>query len=132
MKKIILAFMLLVSSLFAELTNKYPSVQFLDSKTPIVDIRTEGEWIDTGILKGAVPITFFDERGNYDIPGFLKKLNEKVDTTKPFALICHTGNRASMLAPFLSQELHYNVINLQGGMDYVTRGLHVKTVPYKK
>ena len=132
MKKILLAFMLLATTLFAEVTNKFPSQELIDSKVPIVDIRTVGEWRETGLLKGAIPITFFDERGKYDIPAFLKELNAKVDTTKPFALICHTGSRTSMVAPFLSQELHYKVINLQGGMEYATKGVHLKTYKYMK
>jgi len=124
--------MLLATTLFAEVTNKFPSQELIDSKVPIVDIRTVGEWRETGLLKGAIPITFFDERGKYDIPAFLKELNAKVDTTKPFALICHTGSRTSMVAPFLSQELHYKVINLQGGMEYATKGVHLKTYKYMK
>ena len=132
MKKIFLSLILLSMSLFAEITNEYASQQLVDSKTPIVDIRTKPEWRETGLLKGAIPITFFDERGGYNINAFLKELNEKVDTTKEFAIICHSGSRTSMLAPFLSEKLHYKVINLKGGMDYATRGLHLKTYRYMK
>ena len=132
MKKIFLSLILLSMSLFAELTNEYVSQNIVDSKTPIVDIRTKPEWKETGLLKGAIPITFFDERGGYNIKAFLKELNEKVDTKKPFAIICHSGSRTSMLAPFLSKKLHYNVINLKGGMDYATRKLHLKTYRYMK
>ena len=106
--------------------------ELLDSKIPIVDIRTPAEWKETGLLKGAIPIMFFDQNGKYDIQTFLKELNAKVDTKKEFAIICHTGKRTSMIAPWMSQKLGYKVINLQGGMDYATRGLKLPTVPYKK
>jgi len=132
MKKIILSLMLLTMSLFAELTNQNISQKLIDSKIPIVDIRTPGEWRDTGILPTAIPITFFDEKGNYNVNAFLKELNEKVDTTKKFAIICHSGSRTSMVAPWLSKKLKYNVINLTGGMDYAIRGLHLQTVKYMK
>ena len=132
LKKIFLALILLSASLLAELTNEYISQKLIDSKIPIVDIRTVGEWRESGLLANAIPITFFDERGNYDINAFLTKLNQAVDTKKPFALICHTGSRTSMLAPFLSEKLNYKVINLKGGMDYATRGLHLKTYKYMK
>ena len=132
MKKIILLLTLLSVSLFAELKNAYLSEQILNSKLPIVDVRTPGEWKETGILKGAIPIMFFNEQGKYNVNAFLKELNEKVDTKKPFAIICHTGSRTSMIAPWLSQELHYKVVNLLGGMDYATRTLKIKTVPYKQ
>jgi rhodanese-related sulfurtransferase len=131
-KKIILALMLLSMSLFAQLSNQYLTKELLAKKIPIVDIRTEGEWRETGLLKGAIPITFWDEKGNYDARKFLDELNKKVDTTKPFALICHTGSRTSVVAPWLAKDFGYDVINLQGGMEYATKGLHVKTVPYKQ
>jgi len=118
-------------SLFADLKNEYPTKTLLNSNLPIVDIRTPPEWRETGLLKGAIPIMFFDQRGNYDARGFLKQLNEKVDTKKPFALICHTGSRTSMVAPWLAKEFGYEVINLLGGMEYVTHTLKVKTLPYK-
>ncbi len=131
LKKIILTLLLLSVSLFAELTNQYMTKDFLNKGIPIVDVRTPGEWRETGLLKGAIPIMFFNTKGNYDARKFLEELNKKVDTKKPFALICHTGSRTSMIAPWLSKEFGYKVINLQGGMEYATKGLHIKTIPYK-
>ena len=132
MKKIIILLTLLTVSLFAEITNSYITQEILDSKLPIVDVRTPPEWKETGLLKGAIPIMFFNQQGKYDINAFLKELNTKVDTTKPFAIICHTGSRTSMIAPWMSKELNYKVINLQGGMEYATKGLKMKTYPYTK
>ena len=132
MKNIFFTLLLLSSALFADLKNEFITQKLVDSKTPIVDIRTTGEWKETGLLKNAIPIMFFDERSKYDINAWLKELNAKVDTSKPFALICHTGNRTGMLAPYLSKELGYKVINLKGGMDYAMRGLKMKTYKYIK
>jgi len=131
MKKIIFTLLLLSVSLFAELTNQYITKDFINKNIPIVDVRTPEEWKETGLLKGAIPIMFFDEKGDYDAKHFLEELNKKVDTKKPFALICHSGSRTSMIAPWLSKEFNYKVINLQGGMDYATHRLHIKTVPFK-
>ncbi len=117
MKRLILFIFLLVVSLHAELIKAYPSEELLRKHIPIVDIRTPGEWRQTGIIKGAVPITFFDERGNYDVRKFLKELNKRVDTSKPFAIICHVGNRSAMVSEFLSKQLGYTVIDLVGGME---------------
>ena len=91
----------------------------LDSKIPIVDIRTPGEWRETGLLKGSIPIMFFNERGGYDVQGFLNELNKKVDTKKPFAIICRTASRTKMVGDFLSKQLKYTVIDLSGGIVYV-------------
>jgi len=118
LKKIIFTLLLLISSLYAELTNVYLSQKLLDSKIPIVDIRTPGEWKETGIIKGSIPIMFFNERGDYDINGFLTELNEKVDTTKPFAMICRTGSRTKVITAYFSQKLHYKVTNITGGITF--------------
>lgn len=116
--------------LFAEVTRQYPSSEILDSKIPIVDIRTPGEWRETGILQGAIPIMFFDEQGKYNINNFLAQLNAKVDTKKPFALICRTGSRTKLVSNYLSSELGYTVIDLQGGMIY-TQAQKLPITPYK-
>jgi len=118
LKKIFILTILLASSLFATLSNEYASQKLLDKHIPIVDIRTPSEWKETGIIKGAIPIMFFNEQGGYDVNAWLKELNEKVDTTKEFALICHVGNRTQIVTQFLSQKLGYKVINLLGGMNY--------------
>ncbi len=118
MKKIVLTLLILLSSLYAELKNESLSQKILDSNIPIVDIRTLPEWVETGIIKGSIPIMFFNEQGGYDIRGFLTELNAKVDTTKPFALICRTGSRTKVLSAYLAGELHYKVTNIAGGIMY--------------
>ncbi|MDQ1263298.1 MAG: hypothetical protein QG559_299 [Campylobacterota bacterium] len=130
LKKFFISFLVLGATLFASVYEQEASLELIASDTPIVDIRTPGEWRETGLLKKAIPIMLFDEKGNYDLKDFLEKLNEAVDTKKPFALICRTGSRTKLLAPFLSQKLGYNVINLTNGMVYV-KYMKLPVVPYK-
>ena len=54
MTKIILSLVFLLSSLSAELINAYLSQEILNSKTPIVDVRTPREWKETAISKGGI------------------------------------------------------------------------------
>jgi len=131
LKKILLSFLFLGASLFASIINQEVTQEFIDSKVPIVDIRTPGEWKETGLLKGAIPIMLFDERGNYDLRKFLKQLNNAVDTTKPFAIICRTGSRTTVLANFLSKKMNYKVINLKSGMVYA-KYIKMPMVTYKQ
>ena len=128
MKKIFLTLLILASSLLAEVTEQYISQKLIDSKIPIVDIRTPGEWRETGIVKNSVPIMFFNERGGYNMDAFLTELNAKVDTKKQFALICRTGSRTTMISAFLSKELGYNVINIKGGI-VLAKPKNIKLVP---
>ncbi len=132
MKKTILLLTLLTLSLFAEAKDSYMTQELLDSDIAIVDVRTPSEWKEMGLLKGAIPIMFFNEQGKPEINKFLKELQEKVDVTKQFAIICHVGSRTSMIAPWLAENFNYDVINIQGGMEYATKGLKMKTYPYKK
>jgi len=115
----------------AEYIKEPISRELLVQKVPIVDIRTQSEWKETGIIKDAVTITFFNEQGQYDVDKFLKELNAKVDTKKEFALICRSGSRTGMLGKFLSEQLGYKIIDIQGGI-LDARHRNVPIVPYKE
>ena len=121
MKKIFLTLLILATSLMAELKHEYLSQKLINSKIPIVDIRTPGEWKETGIVKNSIPIMFFNEQGGYDVNAFLTELNAKVDTTKQFALICRTGSRTAVIADFLSKQLHYKVVNVKDGIIFANQ-----------
>lgn len=129
-KTVFTLLLLLITSLSASVTDEYPSQKILNEKTPIVDIRTPSEWRESGLLKGAIPIMFFNEQGGYNVDGFVTELNKKVDTKKPFALICRTGSRTKMVSAFLAKEFGYTIINLDGGMIYV-QGKKLPVIPYK-
>ena len=129
--KYFIAFLLLLSTLLqAEIITEPISKELLAKKVPIVDIRTAGEWKETGIVKGAITITFFNEQGQYDLEKFLAELNAKVDTKKELALICRSGSRSNMVGKYLSDKLGYKVIDIQGGM-LDARQRNVTIVPYK-
>ena len=116
MTKILFGLLLFATSLFAELQNVWVTKDFLNKNIKIIDIRTPAEWRETGIVKGSIPIMFFDEQGNYDVPKFLKDLNKVVKKDEQFALICRVGSRTGMVSEFLSKDMGYKVINLKGGM----------------
>lgn len=130
MKKIFLTLLILVSTLMAELKHEYLSQKLIDSKIPIVDIRTPGEWKETGIVKNSIPIMFFNEEGAYDVNAFLTELNAKVDTKKQFAIICRTGSRTAVIADFLSKQLHYNIVNIKDGIIFAKQR-NIKLMPVR-
>lgn len=130
MKKILLSLLLVGSWLFASVKDEEASQALLNSKIPIVDIRTPSEWKETGLLQGSIPIMLFDEKGQYDLNDFLQKLNSAVDTKKPFAIICRTGSRTKILASFLSQKMNYDVVNIKSGILYA-KHLKLPILPYQ-
>ena len=115
MKKILLGLLLIFGMAYAELINVPISPKIVESGIKIIDIRTKPEWQETGIIKGSIPITFFDERGKYDVPKFLEALNSKIKKGEKFAIVCRTGHRTGVVSKFLSQN-GYNVVNLEGGI----------------
>lgn len=109
--------------------NVTPDKELLEnSDMIIVDIRTEGEWVQTGIVPGCKTIVFFDERGGYDAEGFLKQMDELGGKDVEIGLICRTGARTAQVAGFMEQK-GYNVKNLVGGVMKLTREGY-ELVPY--
>lgn len=130
MIKWFLSFSLLATSLLADYSAQPIDQKLIDSKIKIIDIRTPGEWKTTGLVKGAIPIMFFDERGNYNIDAFVAELGKKVKKNEPFALICNSGSRSRTLGSYLGKQLGYNVIDLQGGIQYALQK-KIPLTPYK-
>ena len=117
MKKTLFGLLVLGSTLFAEVTDTPATVEFINnSKIKIIDIRTEGEWVQMGVIKNSILITFFDERGGVDTDRFIADLNGVVEKDEEFAIICNTGSRTKLISNYLGKKLDYKVVNLTGGM----------------
>ena len=102
-----------------------------NSDIKIIDIRTEGEWKNTGIIENAYTVTFMDDRGFYDLQKFTNILDMILDDKKEnFAIVCRSGGRTSFLTNILKNE-NYQVINLDGGMNKLIQDGY-KTKQYKK
>ena len=84
----------------------------------IIDIRTPGEWKETGVIPGTTKIMFFDERGNYDVEKFMSELKKVVkDKNQPIILVCRTASRTKMVGRFLEKDMGYqNTRDLAGGI----------------
>jgi len=96
--------------------NIFPDKEMLEnSDMKVVDIRTEMEWKQTGVVPGCKTITFFDQMGNYDAEGFLAAMDELGGKDVEIGLICRTGSRTAQIAGFMEQQ-GYNVVNLDGGV----------------
>lgn len=119
-----------LSALFGGVENRYPTVGFAKENITTIDIRTQGEWMETGLYPNSIPITFFDDRGAYDVRKFLGELHKVLkDRNEKFALICRTGSRTKVVANFLGKN-GYNVINLQGGIYHSMKKLGMKLEKY--
>ena len=131
MKKILFGLLYLGTVLMAEITNIPVSIEFVESnKTKIIDIRTESEWRDLGVIKDAHFITFFNEKSKYDIDSFLKKLNRVIEKGEKFAIISNSASRTKLISNLLGHKLDYDVVNLIGGMEkLIKEGYRVEKYP---
>ena len=87
------------------------------SGVPVVDIRLQSEWEETGIVGGSKLLTFFDERGRADAAGWLEKVKPFPKPNEPVIVICRTGNRTKAVSQFLSQQAGYaTVYNVKAGI----------------
>ncbi len=105
-----------VSAEVGQLTNDQLK-QLLAEGVPLIDIRTAGEWKQTGVVEDSHLLTFFDERGKYNMDKWLADLTKIVPKDKKFVLICRSGSRTGKISRFLDKKLHYKQVNhLQRGI----------------
>lgn len=94
----------------------------------LIDIRTEPEWKQTGIIPGSHLLTLFDEqRRVVDPDGWLAKVKTIVPLDKPVILICRVGNRTVPATQFLVRSGYKKVYNVTGGIvPWIKAGLPVE------
>lgn len=121
MRKYFLVTLLSLSSLLAhaeviDIDNVELS-KLLARGIPVVDIRTQAEWEETGIVTGSRLLTFFDERGRANPADWLEKVKPIAKPGEPVIVICRSGNRTKAVSQFLSQQAGYaKVYNVRLGI----------------
>ena len=87
------------------------------SGVPVIDIRLQSEWEETGIVSGSRLLTFFDEKGRADPVGWLEKVKPIAKPNEPVIVICRSGNRTKAVSQFLSQQGGYTTVyNVKSGI----------------
>ena len=110
MKKKLLAltFFFLLNSiqLFAEIyeVDNEKIKMLLENSVPLIDIRTEGEWRETGIINNSYLLTFFDNEGNYDFKKWMIEVEEIVDENGPVIIMCRSGRRSRIVSNMIIKE----------------------------
>lgn len=102
-----------------ELVDLQPRIveKMIDDNIVMIDVRREEEWERTGIIKNSHLLTFFDDKGEYDIEKWMSEF-EKLVTSKDqtFILICARGNRTRTIGNFLISNDYKNTSHLFGGI----------------
>ena len=75
-------FILLFSTqLFAGINEVNNNKILMESGVPLIDIRTEKEWHETGVINQSKLLTFFDKDGNSNVKKWMLEL-EKIVSKK--------------------------------------------------
>ena len=101
-----LSFLLNSTQLFAELyeVNNEKIKMLLRNSVPLIDIRTEGEWRETGIINNSYLLTFFDNEGNYDFKKWMIEVGEIADENGPVIIMCRSGRRSRIVSNMIIKE----------------------------
>ena len=90
-----------------------------DEETLLVDIRTPGEWQQTGVIEGALLVTYSDA------DSFLAAVIPHLEQGQRIALVCRSGNRSSRAARQIAGQTEAPVIDVAGGMiRIINEGYH--------
>lgn len=81
----------------------------------VIDIRTPEEWEQTGVVDGAVPLQFFDARGNYDAEAFIESVTAMAPPGSRIGIICRTASRSGPVSDLMAEQ-GWQVTDYQGGM----------------
>ena len=103
---ITLFFLLNSTQLFAEFyeVNNEKIKILLENSVPLIDIRTESEWNETGVINSSHLLTFFDKDGNYDFKKWMIKVGQIADENGPVIIICRSGRRSRIVSNMIIKE----------------------------
>lgn len=82
-------------------------------KIRVIDIRTPGEWRQTGVVPGAGRVDFY--QGPEALVASVLKMVDG-DRSAPIALVCRTGNRTTQAQKILQAQGFTQVYNIKEGM----------------
>ncbi|CAM4164359.1 rhodanese-like domain-containing protein [Campylobacter armoricus] len=113
MKKIFLSLALCASFVLAEVKNIDINADVLENYQ-VIDVRKPSEWSQTGTIKNAIKISFYNEDGSVN-ENFVEEV-KKISSDKPIAIVCRSGARSAKASALLDQN-GIEVTNLKGGMN---------------
>ena len=96
-------------SLFAEIVevNNDKIDKLIKVGVPLVDIRTESEWYETGVIDQSNLLTFFDKYGNSKVEEWITKFEKIAGRKDPVIIICRSGRRSRVVANYSVQKENY-------------------------
>lgn len=116
---LIFVFVFFTMSLFAKpIAISSEQVENVLGKSPkIIDIRQPSEWKKTGMIPNSYKMTFYDKKGQQNLPKWLVVFQRVVKSPdQPFGLVSHDTVDAKFVANILSSMGYRKVYYVKGGM----------------
>ena len=76
----------------------------LGTNVPLIDIRTEGEWYETGVIKSSHLLTFFEKDGSHDFRKWMIEVGEIANENGPVIILCRSGRRSRIVSNMIFKE----------------------------
>jgi len=114
-------FLLSNIQLYAEIyeINNEKIKMLLENSVPLIDIRTEGEWHETGVIKSSHLLTFFDKDGKYDFKKWMIAVEEIANENGPVIIMCRSGRRSRIVSNMIIKEnSEYLIYHVTNGIKY--------------
>ena len=114
----LICFLFITTFSFADVINitNEQILKLSKSNIPIVDVRRNSEWHQTGVVPNSILLTFFDKNGNYNFEEWYEKLRLNINEEKPIILICRTGRRTKIIAEMMDKKLDNVIYNAKDGI----------------
>ena len=114
----LICFLFITTISFADVINitNEQILKLSKSNIPIVDVRRNSEWHQTGVVPNSILLTFFDKNGNYNFEKWYGKLRLNINEEKPIILICRTGRRTKIIAEMMDKKLDNVIYNAKDGI----------------
>jgi len=112
-----LSFLLGNQKIYKEDIDNSKLEKMLKNGAVLVDVRTPPEWGHLGVVPGSKLITFFNERGAYNLDDFMKQLEKKgISKNDDVVVICRSGNRSVHVSNMLTAKGYSSVYNVKRGI----------------
>lgn len=124
MKKTITLLALFFSfALFSQNVKNVDAIEFkkliTENKYVLIDLRTNDEIKNKGMIKGATQIDFLDTKAEANI--------EKLDKNKTYLIYCAGGGRSADCAELMQKQGFKEIVNLEKGFgDWKNKGFEIE------
>ena len=106
--------------------------KLLKNNIPIIDIRTEKEWIKYGIIENAKTLSILDEKGKLSLTNWFNRFSKFTKKNRSIIIICASGGRSNFISSLINKKFkNLKIYHPYQGMNEWTKSKN-KVIKYSK